>query len=99
MTRKLFALLLFIAIFFFTPFVITKFGFDEGATGRIVGIALIGLLCVLFSEGFGSYTGPMWSVGRIGTRIDRPSPPGIIEFLGWIFLFIPILVFLLIVIA
>lgn len=98
MKRKLFAIIIFLAIFFSAPFVISEFGFDEDATGRIAGIAFIGLICVLFSEGLGSYTGPMWSVGRIGTHIGRTSPPGIVEFLGWILLFVLILVFLLAVI-
>ena len=99
MNRKIFAIIIFLVIFFSTPFISSKFGFNSAAVERIAGIAWIGIFCILFSGILGFYTGQTWPiVGHFGTPIDRPSPPGVVEFLGWILLLVPIIIFLIAVV-
>jgi len=93
--RKISSIFIFIIIFVAGFKVSELFGFDDDAVGRILNVSMIGLFCILFSQGFGSYIGPMWTIGRIGTRIDRQSPRGLLEVLGWILLFIPVVIFLI----
>jgi hypothetical protein len=71
------------------------FDFDLVASGEVLRVAFLGLLCVLFSEKLASYTGTVWTVGRVGSRIDRSSHPGMVEFVGWLLLSIPAVLFCL----
>ena len=93
MNRKIFAIIIFLVIFFSSKFV-----FNGTVVERIAGSAWIGIFCILFSRILGSYMGLIWPIGS-GLPIDRLSPPGVIEFLGWIFLLAPIIIFIIFLIA
>jgi hypothetical protein len=43
----------------------------------------IGLSLIWFSEGFGNFTGWWGSSHGSFTRVDKTSPPILIEFFGW----------------
>jgi hypothetical protein len=95
--RKIIAVILFLLMFIYTPFVISKFQLYEDSVYRILQIPFIGLVCILFNNYLGSYTGPMWSIGRFGTFIDKKSSVSLVELLGWFFLFIPFILLLFVI--
>lgn len=50
------------------------------------------LALIWFSEVLSGYAGSSWGLGgSVVRRIDTPTPAGILKFIGWIFLFYPII--------
>jgi hypothetical protein len=69
---------------------------DLGPTdslNKIEGLATLGLLILLASGRLSSYAGPSWPVGRFGQRINKPSPEIVLRMLGWILLFLVLMIF------
>ena len=65
------------------------------ASGKILGVGVTGLFIILFSESAGKYKGNLWLGGRIGTNVTEETPASALRFLGWIFIFVPIVIALL----
>lgn len=58
-------------------------------------LVLFSLPWILFSEQAGEYKGiASWRYGHF-VWITKESPPGMVEFMGWVFLFLPIVIYLL----
>lgn len=54
---------------------------------EIFSLATLGLATILFGERLSNYKGPVWpAAGRVGQRIDKPTPLIIILFFGWFLL-------------
>lgn len=75
--------------------VFINLNWPEDASAKVLAIGALGWIVILFSESMGKFEGNMWSFGRIGTNITCESPGSILRLLGWIFIFLPIVIALL----
>ena len=70
--------------------------FELGASdslNKLMRLSTLGLLLVLFGKKFSSYTGPTWPIiGRLGQRINKPTPYIFVVFFGWILLTLMLLI-------
>ncbi|MEI7480453.1 MAG: hypothetical protein WCJ59_02390 [bacterium] len=64
---------------------------DPISVNLLIEVADYGLLAVLASNYLSTFRGSMWYFGGTGTIIDKPTPIFLIEFVGWIMLFIPVI--------
>jgi hypothetical protein len=59
---------------------------------RTLLFLILPLALIWFSEALSGHTGSSWGLGgSMVKRIDAPTPAGILKFIGWIFLFYPII--------
>lgn len=66
------------------------------SSAKIMGLSTLGLILVVtrLSSSLSSYNGPVWPLaGRFGQRIDKPTPPIILRFFGWLLLVISLVIF------
>jgi hypothetical protein len=92
---KIYAIIIFLLVNFFAGTIFSILNWPSEASSRILGISFTGLFIILLSENIGKYTGNLWLMGRIGTNITRETPASVLRFLGWVFIFMPILIALL----
>lgn len=92
---KTYATIVFLLVTFYSASIFSTLNWPSNARGKILGVGVAGLFIVLFSESAGKYKGNMWLVGRIGTKITEETPAGVLRFLGWFFIFIPLVIALI----
>ena len=66
------------------------------SSAKIMGLSTLGLILVVtrLSSFLSGYGGPVWPIaGRFGQRIDKPTPPIILRFFGWLLLVISLMIF------
>jgi len=64
---------------------------------KIMGLSTLGLILVVtrLSSSLSKYSGPVWPLaGRFGQRIDKPTPPIILRFFGWLLLVVSLIIFI-----
>jgi len=69
---------------------------STNSSAEIMWLSTLGLILVItrLSLFLSSYTGPVWPLaGRFGQRVDKPTPPIILRFFGWILLVISLIIF------
>lgn len=92
---KIHATIILILALFFSVSIFLYLKWPSNAIGRILGVGLTGWFMILFSENIGKYKGNLWLMGRIGTRITEETPNGALRLVGWIFIFVPVVIALL----
>ncbi|OGF62121.1 hypothetical protein A2662_01390 [Candidatus Giovannonibacteria bacterium RIFCSPHIGHO2_01_FULL_45_33] len=92
--RKIYASVIFLIILIKSLAFVEHYDVDRDPAALLVAIALVGFMCVLFSQRLGSLKGYI-SVQGSGTYINKASPPTVVEFMGWILLLLPVVIFLL----
>ena len=69
---------------------------DGKAFMSFLAFFLLPLGCIWFSDEIGKYTGPSGNLGfGSGRYISEASPSAIVKFVGWILLFLPIVIYLI----
>lgn len=61
-----------------------------GTVIAVAGYLLIPLLCIWFGDEMGNYTGTL-----PGPAINKPTPGCLVTFAGWVLLFLPIILLLI----
>ena len=67
----------------FIYLVLSIFGGGEVFSQVLISVTFA-LILILFSDEMSHYRG---FLGRIGSKVTKGSPPGMIEFMGWFFYF------------